>query len=96
MLTFTATDTIPAGAVRPGHVIDAREIFAQWPAAAPILSPLNALGEDDPVAALRFLTVTAVRTDGPDVVVLEYHDNGSAGDFGVMSDQPVRIFAAAE
>ncbi|KMV19670.1 hypothetical protein ACT17_06440 [Mycolicibacterium conceptionense] len=90
-ITYTATDTIPAGMVRPGHIINAQEIFAQWPANTPILSPLDALGDDDPVASLRFLTVTAVRNDGPDIVVFNFRD----GDFGVMSDQPVRIFEEA-
>ena len=89
--TYTAIDTIPAGMVRPGHVINAQEIFAQWPANTPILSPLDALPEDDPVCKLQFLTVTATRNDGPEVVVFDFHD----GDFGVMSDQPVRIFEEA-
>lgn len=89
--TYTATDTIPAGMVRPGHVINAQEIFAQWPANTPILSPLDALPEGDPVYDLQFLTVTAARNDGPDVVVFEFR----GGDFGVMSNQLVRIFEEA-
>lgn len=91
MTNYTATDTIPAGMVRPGHVINAQEIFAQWPANAPILSPLDALPDDDPVTNLKFLTVTGTWNDGPDVAVFKFHN----GDFGVMIDQPVRIFEEA-
>lgn len=88
---FTSIDTIPAGMVRPGHIINAQEVFAQWPEAAPILSPREALPGDDPIHGVQYVTVAAVRHDGPDVVVLDF----AGGDFGLMSDQPVRIFAEA-